>query len=148
MSDLGGVEPTTGAPYEDDDYAAPEGCTGFYREDIDLGDTLTHTQSCPVHDPNNCPLCGNPGWCTDRAECEERHSRTLPEFSASPGGEASGPPRLDTYYGPTAWDPDPGAEWHVGCDGRVLWFKEGDICDKCGADADPPPGPQVTEALP
>lgn len=45
---------------------------------------------------------------------------------------------LATYYGPTAWDPDPGAEWHRGCDGRVWWFKEGSVCDKCGAGCNSP----------
>lgn len=51
MSGLDGVEPTTGAPYGDD-YAVPPGCTGYYREDLDWGDVLTHNphgEPCPVH---------------------------------------------------------------------------------------------------
>ena len=40
---------------------------------------------------------------------------------------------LSTYYGPTAWDPDPGKLWHDGCDGEVWIIDGGQICRKCGA---------------
>ena len=54
MTGLGGIDPTTGAPYGDD-YAVPPGCTGYYREDADWGDVLTHAPGrgpCPVHRPD------------------------------------------------------------------------------------------------
>lgn len=34
---------------EDDPLMPVDGCTGYYREDPDWGDVLTHPRACPVH---------------------------------------------------------------------------------------------------
>lgn len=47
-------------------------------------------------------------------------------------------PELETYYGPTAWDSDPGKQWHYGCDGEVWYLEDGLICRKCEAQQDFP----------
>lgn len=47
-------EPTTGGPYDSDYYYVPEGCTGYYKEDAEYGDILTHPRDggpCPAHPP-------------------------------------------------------------------------------------------------
>jgi hypothetical protein len=48
------------------------------------------------------------------------------------------PEPLRTHHGPTDDDPDPGKRWHDDCGGEVWSFKEGEICNKCGASADCP----------
>lgn len=53
-----------------------------------------------------------------------------PSAQTAPAGAA--PTTLDTHYGPTADDPEPGKVWHRGCGGEVWGFKEGRICSKCG----------------
>lgn len=47
------------------------------------------------------------------------------------------PYALATHYGPTPTDPDPGKLWHYGCGGEVWWLEGGEICNGCGAQADP-----------
>lgn len=46
------VAPTTGSPYGDE-FWVPDGCTGYYREDADWGDVMTHdpARPCSVHRP-------------------------------------------------------------------------------------------------
>jgi hypothetical protein len=51
VSDLEGVEPTTGAPYADT-YAdfLPPGCRCHIREDVDYGEVRVRPpDGCPVH---------------------------------------------------------------------------------------------------
>lgn len=43
---------------------------------------------------------------------------------------------LRWHYGPTDDDPDPGKRWHYDCGGEVWYLGGGDICRKCGQQAD------------
>ncbi len=66
MSDLEGVEPTTGAPYDDYADVLPPGCGCHIREDVDYGDVrVPPPGGCTVH-PVNGPLedYTDCGWTT------------------------------------------------------------------------------------
>lgn len=56
-------------------------------------------------------------------------------------------PHIEWYYGPTVWNPNPGAMWHIGCRdlvgsghiGEVFIWKDGSVsCTGCNTHTDPP----------
>lgn len=44
---------------------------------------------------------------------------------------------MDTHYGPTETDLDPGKRWHTDCGGEVYAFDDGLICSRCGEQEEP-----------
>jgi hypothetical protein len=55
---------------------------------------------------------------------------------------------MDTYYGPTKDNPEPGIEYHYGCNGEVYTFKEGRICSRCSEGEDYQEEKQVRDVQP